>query len=140
MPLWLVLDSNVWLDWLVFNDAALEPVRRLVNAGGAEIIIDQACDAELVRVLTYPLQKWTLDTAAQAACIERFRGIARMVVTPPAPALPACRDPDDQKFLALAAGAGAYCLLTRDRALLALAKRRPQLPFHIVTPADFPVP
>lgn len=140
MPLRLVLDSNVWLDWLVFNDAALEPVRRLVNSGDAEIIIDEACDAELVRVLAYPLQKWTLDAAAQAVCVGRFRGIARMVITPPAPALPLCKDPDDQKFLVLAAGAGAYCLLTRDRALLALARRRPRLPFHIVTPADFPVP
>jgi putative PIN family toxin of toxin-antitoxin system len=140
VPLRLVLDSNVWLDWLVFNDAALEPVRRLVNAGVAEIIIDQVCDAELVRVLAYSLQKWTLDAAEQAACIERFRDIARMVITPSAPALPACKDPDDQKFLELAAGGGAYCLLTRDHALLALARRRPQLPFHIVTPADFPVP
>lgn len=140
MTLRLVLDSNVWLDWLVFNDAGLEPVRQLVNSGDAEIIIDEACDAELVRVLAYPLQKWTLDAAAQAACIKRFRGIARMVITSSVQSLPACKDPDDQKFLALAAGAGAYCLLTRDRALLALARRRPRLPFHIVTPADFTVP
>lgn len=141
MPLRLVLDSNVWLDWLVFNDAGLAPVRELVSTGKAEIIIDEACAAELVRVLAYPLQKWTLDAAAQVACIEQFRGIARMVATPPAAAaLPACKDPDDQKFLVLASGAGAYCLLTRDRDLLALARRRPPLPFHIVTPADFPAP
>ena len=55
MPLRLVLDTNVWLDWLVFNDAGLAPVQSLVNDGKAEIIIDADCDAELVRVLDYPL-------------------------------------------------------------------------------------
>jgi len=43
---------------------------------------------------------------------------------PPAPTLPACKDPDDQKFLELAVGAGATHLLTRDRALLKMARRR----------------
>lgn len=140
MPLRLVLDTNVWLDWLVFNDAGLAPVQTMVKTGQAEIIIDADCDAELVRVLAYPLQKWTLDADAQAACIERFRSIARRVSTSAPNDLPLCRDADDQKFLALAAGAQAYCLITKDRALLKLARRRHGLPFHIVTPADFPVP
>ncbi len=138
MPLRVVLDTNVWLDWLVFNDAGLAPLQALVDAGKAEIIIDAECDAELVRVLNYPLQKWTLNADAQAACIRQFRSIARNVSTTPPAGLPACRDPDDQKFLLLAAGAQAWCLITKDRALLKLAKSRYRLPFHIVTPADFP--
>lgn len=138
MPLQLVLDSNVWLDWLVFGDSSIKPVQQLVESGKAEIIIDAECDAELVRVLAYPLQKWTLDEAAQAIRITQFRGIARRVAEAPAGKLPACRDPDDQKFLALTSRAGAFCLLTKDRALLKLGKRRYGLPFHIVTPAQFP--
>lgn len=138
MPLLLVLDSNVWLDWLVFGDASIKPVQRLVDSGKAEIIIDAECDAELIRVLGYPLQKWTLDEDARTICTKRFRAIARCVAPAPAGKLPACRDPDDQKFLALASRAGAFCLLTKDRALLKLGKRRYGLPFHIVTPAQFP--
>lgn len=138
MPLQLVLDSNVWLDWLVFGDASIRPVQQLVDAGCAEIIIDADCDAELVRVLGYPLQKWTLDDAAQAIRIQQFRNIARRIAPGPAGRLPLCRDPDDQKFLALASRAGAFCLLTKDRALLKLGRRRHSLPFHIVTPAQFP--
>jgi len=139
MSLRLVLDSNVWLDWLVFNDASIKPIQDLVDAGKAEIIIDADCDAELVRVLAYPLQKWTLNPEAQVACAIRFRSVAHRVIVPPEPVkLPACRDPDDQKFLVLAAAAGAFCLLTKDRALLKLAKSRYALPFHIVTPAKFP--
>lgn len=137
MPLRLVLDTNVWLDWLVFSDFGLTPIQSMVSDGRAEIIIDADCAAELVRVLDYPLQKWTLDATAQASCIHRFRSIARHVVTPSVSGLPQCRDPDDQKFLALAAGANAHCLLTKDRALLKLAKARYRLPFHIVTPEGF---
>ena len=138
MPLQLVLDSNVWLDWLVFGDLSIKPVQRLVESGKAEIIIDAECDAELVRVLAYPLQKWTLDEEAQRVRVQQFRSIARYITAAPTGTLPACRDPDDQKFLALASRAGAFCLLTKDRALLKLGKRRYGLPFHIVTPAQFP--
>jgi putative PIN family toxin of toxin-antitoxin system len=134
----LVLDTNVWLDWLVFDDASIKPIQNLVEAGKAEIIIDPECDAELVRVLAYPLQKWTLDSEARTDCIRRFRIVARRVIAAPAGILPECRDPDDQKFLLLAAGCEAYCLITKDRALLKLARRRYDLPFHIVTPAKFP--
>jgi predicted nucleic acid-binding protein len=53
-------------------------------------------------------------------------------------ALPTCSDPDDQKFLEAALAAGASFLVTKDRALLELAKRkRARLPFRIVAPADF---
>ena len=138
MPLRLVLDSNVWLDWLVFDDPAIRLIRQLVATGKAEIIIDAECDAELVRVLGYPLQKWTLDESAQATCIRQFRSIARSIAPGASGKLPVCRDPDDQKFLALASRAGAFCLLTKDRALLKLGKRRHGLPFHIVTPVQFP--
>jgi predicted nucleic acid-binding protein len=45
-------------------------------------------------------------------------------------ALPLCADPDDQKFLELAARCGADCLVTGDRELLKLARR---VPFAILT-------
>lgn len=136
----LVLDTNIWLDWLVFDDPGIKPLRAAVAAGDAEIVINDDCDAELVRVLDYPLQKWTLDASRQAACIAEYRTVVRKVATPCAINLPDCADPDDQKFLELAAGAGAHYLLSKDRALLALARRHPPLPFHIVTPGEFTAP
>ena len=137
MPLRLVLDTNVWLDWLVFDDPALQPLRLAVDGGDAEIVIDAACEAELARVLGYPLQKWTLDAAAQAACLAHCRRITRRVSTTVSTALPACADPDDQKFIELAYGAAADFLITRDVALLAIARRRPPPPFPILSPAQF---
>ena len=49
--------------------------------------------------------------------------------------LPICSDPDDQKFLELALQAGAQTLLTKDKALLKLAKKTASKAlFAIMTP------
>ena len=56
-----------------------------------------------------------------------------MAETPP---LPKCRDPDDQKFLELARDCGADYLVTKDKALLVLARRKTRpAPCCIVTPS-----
>jgi uncharacterized protein len=134
----LVLDTNVWLDWLVFEDPGIVPIRDAVAAGAAEVYVDAACEEELARVLAEGLSKRTFDAEA---CIEECRRLARRIEASLTAAerarLPACRDPDDQKFLEAALAAGAQFLVTKDRELLALDRRRFQLPFRIVAPADF---
>jgi len=52
--------------------------------------------------------------------------------------LPRCKDSDDQKFLELAARAGAQYLISKDQALLELAPRVAQ--FRILAPRDFREP
>ena len=138
-PLRLVLDTNVWLDWLVFDDPRIAALRNAVDAGRAEIVISPACDAELERVLSYPFRRHApLPEARRVACLEQARTIARRPDTSsPAtgPALPACRDRDDQKFLELARDAQADMLVSRDEALLLLGRgTRRSLPFRIVAP------
>lgn len=135
----LVLDTNVWLDWLVFEDTALQTTRTLVSSGQAEILIDGDCEAELARALAYPLQHRTLNAAQQASHLAECRRLTTRTSEVPAtpPGLPRCKDPDDQKFLALAASCNAHWLLTRDRALLQLDHEKYGLSFHIVTPAAF---
>jgi len=136
----LVLDTNVWLDWLVFDEPTLAPLRAAQAAGRVQIVIDEACEAELVRVLAYDLGKHTIGAEAQAECIARCRRVAKRVdVTAIATAssaavaaLPRCSDPDDQKFLELARAAQAHVLVTKDQALLDLARRK--LPFRIAAP------
>ena len=136
----LVLDTNIWLDWLVFDEAEIAPMRAALEAGGIEMCMDAACAAELERALGYRLGRIMLDEAAQADCLARGRATARFDWAQlPAPGvplrLPACRDPDDQKFLALALACGADWLVTRDRALLETGRRwKKSLPFAIVTP------
>ncbi len=132
----VVLDTNVWLDWLVFDDPSIAPVKAAVAANRVELFIDAACEAELERSLGYDLGKRTVDVAA---CIAECRRVARRIESPMPEAerasLPACRDPDDQKFLEAALAARAGFLVTRDRALLGLARRA--LPFRILAPEEF---
>lgn len=130
----LVLDTNVWLDWLVFDEPAIAPLRAAHDARRIEIVMDVACEVELVRVLAYDLGRHSIDAEAQAVCIARCRGIVTGVQAGLAQGLPQCRDPDDQKFLALAYAARADFLVTKDQALLELARRVER--FRIVTPEE----
>ena len=128
----VVLDTNVWLDWLVFDDPAVAPLRAAFDAGRLEVVIDAACEAELARVLGYRFYGEVLTGEKQAACLSECRRVATRVEASPSEPLPSCRDPDDQKFLQLALGAGADALVTRDEALLSLSHRA--LAFRIVKP------
>jgi putative PIN family toxin of toxin-antitoxin system len=137
----LVLDTHVWLDWLVFEDKDTAPIRNAVGLKRAEIYIDAACEAELVRVLGYPFGKRTLRPEEQKACLAQCRRLSSRIDTTATPeqraGLPRCRDPDDQKFLEAALVAGADMLVTKDRALLELVRRKTRaVPFRIVTPNE----
>ena len=138
-PLRLVLDTNVWLDWLAFDDAAIAPLRCAQADGAIEIFSDEACTREIVAVLKYDLGKRSLGVEKQAACLAAFYALARTANAPASAAteLPKCRDADDQKFLELARDCGADYLVTKDKALLALARRKARPPpCRIVTPGE----
>ena len=108
-------------------------LRNAVHLGRATIVIDAACDAELERVLAYDLGRHSIPASAQAAVLAEARRLSNRVEVSFRGRLPQCRDPDDQKFLELAAATGADMLVTKDRELLRLRG----LPFRVLTPADF---
>ena len=134
MKMRLVLDTNVWLDWLVFKDPAIATLQAAVAEGRAEILIDAACEAELARVLAYDLGRHSIGPDAQAACLAECRRVAGRIQNSSLGGtdLPRCEDPADQIFLEAALAARADVLVTKDRALLALGRRA--LPFRIVGP------
>jgi putative PIN family toxin of toxin-antitoxin system len=142
----LVLDTNIWLDWLVFEDTGIAHIRQLQGAGHLELCIDAACEAELADVLTRRYARRSLDAKAQAAALAQCRRLTtRIDIRAPEAErarLPQCRDPDDQKFLEAALAAQAGFLITKDRALLDLSRRKKSqvgrtVPFRILTPEEF---
>ncbi len=138
----LALDTNIWLDWLVFADAGVVPIQQAVARGAATVFISTACEVELARVLGYPLSGRALNADAQTTALAQCRAIARAISDATEPhaiaALPRCADPDDQMFLELARDCRADALITKDRDLLALATRKMRpLPFRILTPREF---
>jgi putative PIN family toxin of toxin-antitoxin system len=132
----LVLDTNVWLDWLVFDDPSVAPIKAAVAADQVEVFIDAPCEAELERALGYDLGKRTIDVAAcLAECRRVVRRIEKAAPEAERAQLPVCRDRDDQKFMEAALAAGADFLVTKDRRLLDLARRSAR--FRIVPPEEF---
>lgn len=134
----LVLDTNVWIDWLVFNDPSVAPLKEARRGGRVQIFADEACLDELNSVLAYP--EFGLDDAirrSHLAEVDRyvFRHERRRSTRPVT--LPRCSDPDDQKFLALAFDASADWLLTRDKALLKLNRRAQAAGFRVGSPAQW---
>ncbi|MEK6211259.1 MAG: putative toxin-antitoxin system toxin component, PIN family [Pseudomonadota bacterium] len=118
----LVLDTNIWLDWLVFDDPAVMPLKAACGDGAVRIAINAACLEELGRVLAYP--EFELDAATRNALFTQVRNRTYRVETMLFSPLPRCPDPDDQKFLELARDAQADWLITKDKALLGLAKKQ----------------
>lgn len=138
----LVLDTQVWLDWLVFEDAEVVPLRNAVALKRVQVLMDEACAAELERVLAYDLGKHSIAPRAQAEALGQARRLAQVFKSnlsrEERASLPRCRDPDDQMFLEAALAAGADLLITKDRALLELNRRKTRsIPFRICTPRDF---
>jgi len=134
----LVLDTNVVIDWLVFDDAFLASFREQVQSRNVEVITHAPALEELRRVLAYPELK--LTAARQAAVLERYATLVSVFENPPleggAPAdlpagFPRCRDPDDDPFLQLAWQAGADALVSRDKKVLKLARRARRFGFQI---------
>ena len=113
---------NIWLDWLVFDDPTVMPLKSACGDGLVRIAINAACLDEFGRVLAYP--EFELDGATGNALLTEVRNCTYRVETMLLSPLPRCPDPDDQKFLELARDAQADWLITKDKALLSLARKR----------------
>ena len=139
----VVIDTNVVLDLLVFDDPGCAPLRTALAAGGLRWLATDAMRGELARVLGYPLIAARLEKNAQrderqrpqsqsqaegapgrrdaASVLAAFDAQVQRVA-PAARAPCVCRDPDDQIFVDLAVAHRAQ-LVSKDRAVRALRKR-----------------
>ncbi len=132
-PLW-VLDTNVVLDLLHFDDPATRPLLQRLESGQVACAVTAATFGEWQRVLAYP--EFSLDATRQAALAARYHALSCLLPAKAAVAgLPQCSDPDDQMFIELAAACGAQALVSKDRALLMLRRRCAPL-FRVMTPAE----
>ena len=135
MPDTAVLDTNVWLDWLVFDDPGIASLRAAVADAAIGLLATGWMRAELLSVLGRPLiLARRPDAPAQ---IERFDRLVCLCEAAPRGLL-VCTDPADQSFIDLAAHQRSRWLLTKDRALLRLARgARARHGLAVLTPASF---
>ena len=129
----LVLDTNVVLDWLVFRDPSSLPLAEALQSARAAWHACAVMRQELEQVLTrVEFNRWQPDVPAVLANWDRWARVAD--APPPAPDGLRCSDPDDQVFLDLAFAQQATALVTRDRALLRLARPAGRRGLQVLTP------
>jgi len=118
----VVLDTQVVLDWLVFRDAGCAALQTALETRSVFWLATPAMRNELEHVLGRDVAlAWGANRSAIAQAFDRY---ACMIEPGTAPYPPLrCTDPDDQMFIDLALNNGVRWLFTRDRALLALARR-----------------
>lgn len=119
----VVLDTNTVMALWHFHDPALERLRAALEAGEIKPFLRPDCREELRRVLAYA--QFKIEAQTQASLLADYEALCTPLAQgEPDPALPRCRDGDDQKFLELAIQAGVEALVSRDKALLRLARHR----------------
>jgi putative PIN family toxin of toxin-antitoxin system len=122
LPKRIVIDTNVCLDLFVFKDPRWGAMLAAIESGAVEAITRADCRDEYHIVLHYKHLPLDDDSRPQAAA--RFDALIKVVAPPESGVrLPVCTDKDDQKFLELARDANADALITKDKALLKLARR-----------------
>jgi putative PIN family toxin of toxin-antitoxin system len=130
----IVIDTNVCLDLLVFHDPRWASLLAAIEKGAVEAVTRADCRDEYNVVLHY--SHLPLDAASRLVAAARFDALVKVVAPDASPVrLPICTDRDDQKFLEIARDARAGVLITKDKALLKLARKTAQAGlFRIMLP------
>ena len=119
----LVLDTNIVLDLLVYEDPETAALRQQLADPATRWLATTGMREELIRVLGYPpiVKRLSANTTAAQTVLNQFD--QRTEIVPAAPKAPyTCKDADDQQFIDLAVAHQA-CLLSKDAAVLCMARR-----------------
>jgi uncharacterized protein len=119
----LVIDTNILLSIYLYGDSRHTPLRERYTCGADLLLMDALCYEEL----THMMRSRHFEKVRVANAIDVEPLLIKIAdecdwiasaIPQGMPALPSCRDPDDQKFLLLAARGNADALLSYDKALL----------------------
>jgi uncharacterized protein len=127
----VVLDASTLVGALLKPDSTPRQALDLAR-GRAEILLSPAVEDELRRVLLRPRFRRYFAPGEAERFLTLVAGIA--VLVEPVTAVSECRDPQDDKYLALALDGGAEVIVSSDKDLLALD---PWRGIRILSPAEF---
>jgi putative PIN family toxin of toxin-antitoxin system len=130
----VVLDTNIVLDLFIFSDPRINDLRAQLQSGHLHWITTQAMRDELERVLTYPhlAARLAANSHDAAHILSQFDAFSQL--TEPTPKAPyTCKDPDDQKFIDLAAAHKAT-LYSKDKAVLTMRRRLTHIGITVLKP------
>lgn len=118
----IVLDTNVLLDILVFDDERAHPLRAaLENAQFKAVATSKTID-EFMDVISRDQFQLTIEQ--QAEILNQWRAWSSLIDDESlAPAPWKCKDRDDQVFINLAFTLKPSTLISKDKQVLKIAKR-----------------
>lgn len=123
-PKLIVIDTQSLFDWLLFRNPACADWSAILQGGSWQWIFTSPMRDEFMHVAAKGFgERWTVRLDELAAAWEAH---GRPVAIPEelgADRQLRCTDPDDQKFIDLAIASGARTLVSRDKALLRLARK-----------------
>ena len=134
----VVLDTNVVMDWLVFEDPGAMAWVAAIQQRSVRWLAVESMRDELAHVLSRGIgaSRQPDMTVVWEAWAAHCEFVLPANLCGPASRI-RCTDPDDQKFVDLALGCGARWLVSRDRAVLKLTKRTRPLGLAILTPEQW---
>ncbi len=136
----VVIDTNVVLDLFVFRDARTDVLRDTLQSGHCQWIATLPMRDELRLVLAYPHIAAKLLQAGLPSSNVLAHFDAWVSLQPEAKkAVYTCKDADDQKFIDLAV-AHQTVLISKDKAVLCMAKRLARLSVRVMNEFTPPLP
>lgn len=115
----LVLDTNIVLDLLVFQDPRSQWIRDGIDQDRFELIYSSEMLLELTDVIARP--EFAQNSNDQSTLLSSWTQIAIHKPTPPRCSF-RCDDPDDQVFIDLAYHYRPSHLLSKDRKVLQMQR------------------
>ncbi len=122
IPKRVILDTNVCLDLFVFHDPRWAVLLKDLRDGHLIALTRQDCREEWMAVLSYPHLSARHDNADKVTALFDAHIQCIQPAEQGSVKLPVCSGKDDQKFLEIARDAQAEVLITKDKALLKLAR------------------
>lgn len=118
----VILDTNILLDILVFDDQRAHPLRAALSNQELDALVTEDTLDELIDVISRP--QFSLDKKEQAEILLQWQSWSRLVKQSDLRAAPwKCKDRDDQVFINLAFSFKPSTLISKDKLVLKLAKR-----------------
>ncbi len=130
----LILDTNIVLDLLVFQDPRANWIRDGIARGRFELIYSSEMLLELTDVIARP--QFAQSAYDQSTVLSSWTQMAIHKPTPPHCSF-RCDDPDDQAFIDLAYHYRPSQLLSKDRKVLQMQGALSSHDVRILTYDDF---
>jgi putative PIN family toxin of toxin-antitoxin system len=118
----LILDTNILLDILVFDDQRAHPLRAALSNHELDALVTEETLDEFIDVISRP--QFNLDKEKQTEILLQWKSWSRLVKQSDLRVAPwKCKDRDDQVFINLAFSFKPSTLISKDKLVLKLANR-----------------